>query len=492
MDYYEFTVSVRRGVMTSRDMHWMLSCSLDLKVQGLQHTDSKDTGINDEEWRVTIQGGACPPHLQKVSYILIDDVEVMVHHHTVNVKWPCRTCHSPEHPNQGNRPSILGDGVLPTTIEQLKLLLMSSKLPEQGYVEKKDPQEGRIESNNLRRRDIMHRQADPLGNANDNCMDHTAPPAYTTNTHMGREETVALETLSWKQVYTMEGATPYQTQTIAKLKLRRLRLWTGPENRFMCSNAGCRTEACQGRGHMVWTCPEAQKLWKQQVILWDGLHRTGTTEGKEESVIDGWMKFIFGFKLITIPQWLSEWGAQQDVETWDHLFNTAAELWALSCAVTLTVIWRLNVDRVHNNGSKQSIFDWRSQVRDAISRYMSNLYPLMATTKYPIGITAALLNRTFDEQISPMDTDSSDTDIYNFTFSMEEPRTRGWTHHYRTYNKMADGGANYATDKKQSAMVDWALQPNPHPLQAVILAAIDGDITYWKERREANERLQSI
>ncbi|GMF31956.1 unnamed protein product [Phytophthora lilii] len=63
---------------------------------------------------------------------------------------------------------------------------------------------------------------------------------------------------------------------------------------------------------------------------------------------------------------------------------------------------------------------------------------------------------------------------------------RSWTHHYRTYNKMADGGANYAMDKKQSVMVNWALQPNPHPLQAVILAAIDGGIT------QANERLQSI
>ncbi|GMF36805.1 unnamed protein product [Phytophthora lilii] len=188
----------------------------------------------------------------------------------------------------------------------------------------------------------------------------------------------ALETLSWKQVYTLEGATPYQMQTVAKLKLRRLRLWTGPENRFMCSNAECRTEAFQGRGHMVCTCPEAQKLWKQQVI--------------------------YGADSI-----------EPDVETWDHLYNTAAKLWALSCAVTLTVIWRLNVDRVHGNGSKQLIFGWRSQVRDAISRYMSNLYPLTATTKYLIAITAALLNRTFDEQISPMDTDSSYTNIYNFT-----------------------------------------------------------------------------
>ncbi|GMF38619.1 unnamed protein product [Phytophthora lilii] len=44
--------------------------------------------------------------------------------------------------------------------------------------------------------------------------------------------------------------------------------------------------------------------------------------------------------------------------------------------------------------------------------------------------------------------------------------------------QMADGGANYARDKKQSVMVNWALQPNPHPLQAVILAAIDGDIPH--------------
>jgi len=39
----------------------------------------------------------------------------------------------------------------------------------------------------------------------------------------------ALQRLSWKQVYRMEGVSAYQTQNIYKLKMNRLRLWAGQE-----------------------------------------------------------------------------------------------------------------------------------------------------------------------------------------------------------------------------------------------------------------------
>ncbi|KAG1709927.1 hypothetical protein DVH05_016941 [Phytophthora capsici] len=81
LDYYEFTVAVRRGTMTSTDMFWTLEGGLDLRVKELRQQSTADGGRNDLEWTVLVEGGAYPAKLRDVAYILIDGVEVVIHHH---------------------------------------------------------------------------------------------------------------------------------------------------------------------------------------------------------------------------------------------------------------------------------------------------------------------------------------------------------------------------------------------------------------------------
>ncbi|KAE9331822.1 hypothetical protein PF008_g15238 [Phytophthora fragariae] len=158
LDYYEFTTSVRKGDVSSRGMHWLLTQTFGLQVQEMTHPETGKKGLNDKEWIIIVKGAGCPQKLRETAYIEVDKAAVMIHHHTINVNWPCASCHSPEHPTrycktpvaelaqrkqlfdlrvQGPLPSTTGYGVdmlkkgsLPTTLVQLDIMLKQGAYPE--------------------------------------------------------------------------------------------------------------------------------------------------------------------------------------------------------------------------------------------------------------------------------------------------------------------------------------------------------------------------
>ncbi|GMF45883.1 unnamed protein product [Phytophthora fragariaefolia] len=85
LDYYDFTVAVRKGEVTSRDMHWILAHELGLQVQEMTHPDASPKGLNDKEWRVTVEGEQYPQILRSTTFIEAEQAAVMVHHHTIHV-----------------------------------------------------------------------------------------------------------------------------------------------------------------------------------------------------------------------------------------------------------------------------------------------------------------------------------------------------------------------------------------------------------------------
>ncbi|KAE9138103.1 hypothetical protein PF010_g1050 [Phytophthora fragariae] len=151
LDYYTYTAVLRRGAMTSTDLYWLFATKLGLKVHTMAHTETKDTGMNDKQWRISIKAAASPPKLWKVGYIIIDDVELMIHHQEVYINWTCAKCGSPEHPNKycgvaaesmedskakhktqvaGQLPSVIqkkrgetGRMATPTTLEELRAMI---------------------------------------------------------------------------------------------------------------------------------------------------------------------------------------------------------------------------------------------------------------------------------------------------------------------------------------------------------------------------------
>ncbi|OWZ09254.1 hypothetical protein PHMEG_00018074 [Phytophthora megakarya] len=134
LDYYTFTVAVRRGALSSQDMYSVLSTEMNLGVHSMTHPVSESTGLNDKEWIVWIKG-PCPAWLRSISVILCAEVEIAVHHHEINVNWPCRTCYAPEHPTKYCK-------VLPETVDRYKhqhtqkidaTLLAKRRSPRLGY-----------------------------------------------------------------------------------------------------------------------------------------------------------------------------------------------------------------------------------------------------------------------------------------------------------------------------------------------------------------------
>ncbi|KAE9127053.1 hypothetical protein PF010_g1549 [Phytophthora fragariae] len=199
----------------------------------------------------------------------------------------------------------------------------------------------------------------------------------------------ALEQLKWKRIHRMEDVTAYQAQTVVRLKNNRLRLWAGKENNFKCLAAGCTNSKTLGSAHLAWDCDEAQAHWRLYCAKWEGAKCTSweTKDTQEEAI-----KKFFGFKLQKMPGWLTTWGVEQEVEPWDQVTEVACSMWALGCAVTLTALWRWNVDRLHPEGKKAAaIADqlrrYQTSVVEAFERFRLGLYPL--TTASYIKIWAA-------------------------------------------------------------------------------------------------------
>jgi hypothetical protein len=73
----------------------------------------------------------------------------------------------------------------------------------------------------------------------------------------------ALQLLTWKIIYRMEGVSAYQTQNLYKLKQNRLRMWAGQEEGFRCQASGCTSAGEGGTAHTVWGCSEARRFWEE-------------------------------------------------------------------------------------------------------------------------------------------------------------------------------------------------------------------------------------
>jgi hypothetical protein len=97
LDYYSFAVEARSGAVTSRDMYKMLAERLGLKVQAMHHTTSPTLGMQYMQWQVRVCATECPACIDDKGYIVMGEVEVVIHHAGTHVDWPCRTCLSPAH-----------------------------------------------------------------------------------------------------------------------------------------------------------------------------------------------------------------------------------------------------------------------------------------------------------------------------------------------------------------------------------------------------------
>ncbi|GMF21501.1 unnamed protein product [Phytophthora fragariaefolia] len=341
---------------------------------------------------------------------------------------------------------------------------------------------------------------------------------------------VALKRLSWTQIQRMEGVTRYQRQNIIKLKLNRLKMWAGAEQGYGCTVAGCKRDESQGTLHDAWTCKEAEEFWNMFLESW----RLGTEEiiGRDQERARA-VPYIFGFKMRLIPAWLTKWGRHTKFEQWDLLTKVTQDLWQIGVAVTLTHIWRRNVERVQPDGRKgQTVREASTGARSGVLEAMARGNPgpggsgsvivhvgaeaalarprWVATTALGkatttnneaefIGLHRVLVHAV-ERDITGIFIVGDSAMILRMMRNRTEPkslkmrhwyricrrladicRVAGWAHHYRRHNKMADWLANVAMDTRRSVMVELAEDGAAQALRRGLEERVWGDIQQWLE-----------
>jgi len=89
LDHYAFTVEVRRGTVTSTDLHWIISATMGLEVRSMGHPETDRGGINDKRWLLMVKGPGCPPKLRSIALLLTGEAEMLIWHHEVHTSRPC-------------------------------------------------------------------------------------------------------------------------------------------------------------------------------------------------------------------------------------------------------------------------------------------------------------------------------------------------------------------------------------------------------------------
>jgi ribonuclease HI len=133
---------------------------------------------------------------------------------------------------------------------------------------------------------------------------------------------------------------------------------------------GCIASGAGGTMHLAWGCKEAQCLWESYASKW----------AESRAAL---MRDILGLKMTLLPEWLVEWGQQEQHELWEEIHAVAREMWRLGIAAVLTAIWRRNVDRRHPDGRRlrsleEEIATCMAGVAENYVRYRQGKLPVTA------------------------------------------------------------------------------------------------------------------
>ncbi|KAG1692212.1 hypothetical protein DVH05_025642 [Phytophthora capsici] len=204
-----------------------------------------------------------------------------------------------------------------------------------------------------------------------------------------------IATLDWKHITALEGISPYQMQNLMRLKWNRLRLWAGHDKGYACQRVGCEGKKATGTVHLAWDCQDAQLLWKEWVTYWEH-HRDDRLQGAPLDVDD--MEHVFSFKLKHLPDWLSIWGEENNIDDWETLEAVASAMWNIGSAVTLTAIWRWQVDRLYGRAGtdltpQAQVSKLRKQITEALERFRLKFLPVTQSTIRSLTIAEFIMRR---------------------------------------------------------------------------------------------------
>ncbi|KAF1328105.1 reverse transcriptase, partial [Globisporangium splendens] len=317
-----------------------------------------------------------------------------------------------------------------------------------------------------------------------------------------------LQLIQWSELHNIPGIAVYTAQTLLRLKANRLSMWNYEKADLSCSNPECSQVVQSSVQHLFRECPKAKLVWNYFYALWA---KIGITHGHDPAI------WIFSLDLPDTPRhaWTSikrhiigHKFSNEHLQ--DHLYSVAHTLWRYVSASLIQSIWCAHLRRMDSDPIEST-----AEMAIMMTRLEAGMGNLTRLAEAQAGdsdghTVAAVLKAYVDCFLSQTDaiplTQSDTRGVYLLFFdggSRGNPGPggtgsiitsrrladcidiRGWYHHYRAFNKMADSAANLAMDTRTSMQVHF---PTQRAAFNNLTQDLDNDVMHWLVRSSEDPR----
>ncbi|KAF1329424.1 Fatty acyl-coa reductase, partial [Globisporangium splendens] len=311
-----------------------------------------------------------------------------------------------------------------------------------------------------------------------------------------------LQLIQWSELHNIPGITVYTAPTLLRLKANRLSMWNYEKADLSCSNPECSQVVQSSVQHLFWECPKAKLVWNYFYALWA---KIGITPGHDPAT------WIFSLDLPDTPR--HAWTTIKrhiighklsNEHLQDHLYPVAHMLCRYMSSSLIHAIWCAHLRRMDSDPIKST-----AEMAIMMTRLEAGMQNLTRLAEAQAGdsdghTVAAVLKGYVDCFLSQTDaiplTPSDTRGVYLLFFdggSRGNPGPggtgsiitsrrlvdcidiRGWYHHYRAFNKMADSAANLAMNTRTSTQVHF---PTQRAAFNNLTQDLDNDVMHWLMR----------
>ncbi|KAF1316945.1 reverse transcriptase, partial [Globisporangium splendens] len=342
-----------------------------------------------------------------------------------------------------------------------------------------------------------------------------------------------LQLIQWSELHNIPGITVYTAQTLLRLKANRLSMWNYEKADLSCSNPECSQVVQSSVQHLFWECPKAKLVWNYFYALWA---KIGITPGHDPAI------WIFSLDLPDTPRhaWttikrhiIGHKCSNEHLQ--DHLYPVAHMLWRYRSASLIQTIWSQAGDSDGHTvaavlkayvdcflsqtdaipltpndtrgvyllffdggsrgnpgpGGTGSIIHGysRKDTTNNFAEYWGLIHGLREAQRshfeplYVIGDSALIISQ---QRMHRSPRQHRLARLYQTSRRLADCiGIRGWYHHYRAFNKMADSAANLAMDTRTSTQVHF---PTQRAAFNNLTQDLDNDVMHWLMRSSEDPR----
>ncbi|KAF1334471.1 Reverse transcriptase precursor, partial [Globisporangium splendens] len=291
-----------------------------------------------------------------------------------------------------------------------------------------------------------------------------------------------LQLIQWSELHNIPGITVYTAQTLLRLKANRLSMWNYEKADLSCSNPECSQVVQSSVQHLFWECPKAKLVWNYFYALWA---KIGITPGLDPAI------WIFSLDLPDTPRhaWTSikrhiigHKFSNEHLQ--DHLYPVAHTLWRYMSASLIQPFeaGMRNLTRLAEAQAGDSDGHTVAAVLKAyVDCFLSQTDAIPLTPSDTRGVYLLFFDGGSRGNPGPGGTGS----IITSRRLADCIDIRGWYHHYRAFNKMADSAANLAMDTRTSTQVHF---PTHRAAFNNLTQDLDNDVMHWLMRSSEDPR----